>query len=156
MKLTQRLAMAATAMLLAQGAWAHDYKVGDLKIDHPWARATAPGQTAGGGFLKIINAGKADKLVSASSDVSGTVELHTMEMSGDVMKMRAVPNVPVPAGATVELKPGGLHVMFINLKAPLKEGTRFPLKLRFEQAGEITVDVAVEAMGQDAHGGMKH
>jgi len=157
MKYAFRTWLAALALLLAHVASAHDYTAGSLKIDHPWARATAPGQATGIGFMKIINSGKADKLLSASTDVSAAVELHTMEMSGDTMKMRAVAGVAIPDKATVEFKPGGLHIMFINLKAPLKEGTRFPLKLRFEKAGEVNVEVAVESMdGHDDHAGMKH
>lgn len=137
--------------LTALSAQAHDYTLGKIKIGHPWSRATAPGAPAAGGFLKLENGGEADRLISASAAVSETVELHTMAMDGNVMKMRKLDNgVEVPAGKTVELKPGGLHVMFIGLKAPLKEGEKFPLKLKFEKAGEVTVDVKVEAMGAAA------
>lgn len=146
-----RLLASLALCVIATGALAHDYALGKIKIGHPWSRATAPGAPAAGGFLKLENGGDADRLISASAAVSETVELHTMAMDGNVMRMRKLDNgVEVPAGKTVELKPGGLHVMFIGLKAPLKEGETFPLKLKFEKAGEVTVDVKIEAMGAAA------
>jgi copper(I)-binding protein len=115
------------------------------KVEAAWARPTVAGQGAGGGFLKITGGATADKLLSASADVSKAVELHTMEMDGNVMRMRQIPAIDVPAGGTVELKPGGRHVMFMGLTQPLKAGTRFPLTLRFEKAGEVKVDVEIAA-----------
>ena len=142
------------AVLMAAGlvAQAHEFKLGAIAIGHPYARATVPGQLAGGGFLKLENKGDADRLLSASADVAGSVELHTMSMEGDVMRMRQVDSIALPTGKTVELKPGGLHIMFIGLKAPLKAGDSFPMKLKFEKAGEVTVNVKVEAAGKE----MKH
>ena len=102
---------------------------------------------AGGGFLKLVNAGADDRLVAASSEVAGAVELHMMSMKGDVMQMRQVDAIDLKAGQTVELKPGGYHLMLMGLKAPLKAGSSFPLKLKFEKAGEVTVNVQVEAAG---------
>ena len=128
--------------LLAQ---AHSFKLGDLSIGHPYARATVTGQTAGGAFLTIENRGADDRLLSASADVSKVVELHTMSMDGDVMRMRQLDSIPLPAGKAVALQPGALHIMLIGLKAPLKAGDKFPLKLKFEKAGELTVEVEVEA-----------
>ena len=134
------------ALLLAAGiAGAHEFKAGAVVIGHPYARATAAGQTVGGGFFKLENKGSADRLLSASAKVSGSVEIHEMKMEGDVMRMRQVDSIALPAGQTVELKPGGLHIMFIGLKAPLKAGARFPMTLRFEKAGEVEVMVNVEA-----------
>jgi len=116
-----------------------------MDIGHPYARPTAPGQANGAGYLKLVNAGKsADRLLGVSADVARSVELHSMTMEGDVMRMRRVDAIEVPAGATVELKPGGYHVMFLGLKAPLKVGERFPMKLRFEKSGEVTVDVSID------------
>jgi copper(I)-binding protein len=115
------------------------------KVEAAWARPTVAGQRAGGGFLKITGGAAADKLLSASAGVSKTVELHTMEMDGNVMRMRQIAAIDVPAGGTVELKPGGRHVMFMGLAQPLQAGTRFPLTLRFEKAGEVKVDVQVAA-----------
>ncbi|MCM5569899.1 copper chaperone PCu(A)C [Burkholderiaceae bacterium FT117] len=132
-------------------------KVGSLSIGNPWARATAPGAAVGGGFMLLENAGGADRLVGASSPVSESVELHTMSMENNVMRMREVQAIDLPAGQRVELRPGGLHIMFINLKAPLKAGDTFPVRLRFEKAGEVEVGFKVEAMGAmggPAGGGM--
>ena len=116
------------------------------RVEDAWARPTVAGQAGGGGFLKITSA-TADRLVAASSPVAKTVELHTMQMQGDVMQMRQVPAIDLPAGKTVELKPGGLHVMFIGLTQALNEGATFPLTLHFEKAGEVKVDVKVRNQG---------
>jgi copper(I)-binding protein len=113
------------------------------KVEAAWARPTVAGQSGGGGFLKITGGSVNDRLVSASAGVSKVVELHTMEMDGNVMRMRPIDAIEVPAGATVELKPGGRHVMFMGLTQALKAGTSFPLTLRFEKAGEVKVDVQV-------------
>lgn len=147
-----RLLAGALLGLAALAANANEFKLGAVTIDRPYARATAPGQPAGGGFLTLKNSGaSADRLLSASAEVSKAVELHTMTMEGDVMRMRQVEAIDLPAGKTVELKPGGLHIMFIGLKAPLKKGDSFPLKLKFEKAGEVTVQVNVEATGAASH-----
>ena len=132
-----------------------------VKVEGAWARPTVQGQAAGGGFLKITGGAAADKLVSASAGVSKTVELHTMVMEGDVMRMREIGAIDVPAGKTVELKPGGLHVMFIGIRMPLKNGDSFPLTLRFEKAGEVKVEMKVMTQaGMPAmpmgHGEHKH
>ncbi|HSV69007.1 MAG TPA: copper chaperone PCu(A)C [Methylibium sp.] len=159
--LLHTLRCAALALLaVAAGASAHDYQAGAIRIDHPWARPTVPGQPAGGGFLVLRNESAApDRLLSARSAAVERVELHLMKMEGDVMRMRQVEAIDLPAGATVKLEPGGLHLMLIGLKAPLKAGTRVPLMLRFEKAGEVAVEVAVEQppAGQaPAHGGHGH
>lgn len=153
--MTLKNLISGTALALAAFAvHAHEFKLGTITIGHPYARATAAGQPTGGGFMKFVNAGGNDKLLSLSAEVSKSVELHEMKMEGDVMKMRQVDGIELPAGKTIELKPGGYHVMFIGLKAPLKVGDSFPLKLKFEKAGEVTVDVKVEAPGADHS--MKH
>ena len=144
----------STSVLMAQ---AHSFKLGDITIGHPYARTTAAGQASGGGYLKLENSGADDKLLSASADVAASVELHSMSMEGDVMRMRQVDGIALPKGKTVELKPGAFHIMFMGLKAPLKNGDKFPLKLRFEKAGEVTVTVNVEAGGGELkHDMMKH
>ena len=131
---------------LALPAIAHDYKAGDLHIGHPWARPTVAGQKSGGAFLKVENRGTApDKLLSARADIAESTEVHTMTMDGNVMRMRELPELPIAAGQTVELKPGGLHLMFMGLKAPLTVGQSVPVTLKFERAGEVTVQVKVEA-----------
>lgn len=150
----KKLIGAAALSLATFAAHAHEFKAGAITVGHPYARATAAGQPTGGGFMKLINGGGNDKLLSVSADVSKAVELHEMKMEGDVMKMRQVDGIELQAGKTVELKPGSYHVMFIGLKAPLKAGDSFPVKLKFEKAGEVTVDVKVEALGADHS--MKH
>ena len=138
-------------------AHARDYKLGSLTISHPYARTTVRGQQMGGAYLTLTNAGAADRLLSVSTDAAQSAMLHSMSMEGDVMRMREVAAVDLPAGRTVALEPGGLHIMFMGLKAPLMEGARFPLKLRFEKAGDITVEVQVEAVKPATmHDGMKH
>jgi len=107
-----------------------------------------------GGFMKIENKGSADQLISASSPAAGEVQLHEMAMDGNVMKMRQVKDIAVPAGGAVELKPGGLHLMFMNIKAPLTAGESVPVKLKFAKAGEVELKMPVNAMGNP--GAMKH
>ena len=134
-------------------AGAHDYQLKSITIDHPCARATPPGARGGGAFFVVQNGGTTpDRLVRVASPVAGSVELHQMTMDGGVMKMRAMPTLEVRPGDRVELKPGGYHVMLIDLKQPLKAGDNFPLTLTFEGAGTIEVSVEVEAMGA-AHAG---
>ena len=118
-----------------------------IKIENAYVRATAPGQQVAGGFLKIENKGTADQLVSASSPVAGEVQLHEMSMDGNVMKMRQVKDIAVPANGAVELKPGGYHLMFLNLKGPFNAGQTVPVKLKFAKAGEIEVKLPVNAVG---------
>ena len=144
---------------LASMAQAQNAKVGGVQIENAYTRATVPGQMAAGGFMKIENKGAADQLISASSPVAGEVQLHEMAMDGNVMKMRQVKDIAVPAGGAVELKPGGLHLMFMNIKAPLAAGETVPVKLKFAKAGEVEVKMPVNAMGNPGagHGGaMKH
>ena len=124
---------------------AHEFKFGTLSIGHPYARPTAPSQPTGGGYLTLTSKGRADRLISASTPIAREVQLHSMKMDGDVMRMREVEAIDVPADTLVELKPGAFHLMFVGLKEPLKVGQRFPLKLRFEKAGEVTVEISVDA-----------
>lgn len=137
-------------------AGASSASLGNLQVENGWMRATAPGQSVGGGYLTVANHGADDRLVGASSPASSSVELHTMSMENNVMRMREVPSVDVPAGKTLELRPSGLHLMFIDLKAPLRAGETVPLKLRFERAGEIAVSIRVEAMGATGPGDAAH
>ena len=147
-----------TGGLAALPAAAHDFQLGDLSIDHPWARASAGPARNSAAFMTIHNKGDADRLVAAAGDVSKRVELHTHLMEGDVMKMRQVEAIDIPAGGMAELKPGSFHVMLIGLNEPLKEGDSFPLTLTFEKAGEVTLEVSVEKItsmggqGEMGHG----
>ena len=145
---------AAVGMALCGSAMAQNASVGSIKVENAYTRATAPGQQVAGGFLKIENKGSADQLVSASSPAAGEVQLHEMAMDGNVMKMRQVKDIPVPANGSVELKPGGLHLMFMNIKAPLAAGETVPVKLKFAKAGEVEVKMPVNAIA--ATSPMKH
>lgn len=150
--LTRRTLIVAAAALAALPAAAHDFTAGDIRIDHPWTRA-AGANGNGGGFMRLTNNGaQADRLLSAASPIARAVELHMMIREGDVMRMRPVTDIPVAAGQTVELRPGSFHIMLIGLAAPMAQGTRVPLTLRFERAGEVTVELAVEAAGARGSG----
>ena len=146
------LVAVAALLLVPVFALAHDYKLGALEISHPWTRATPPTAPSGGGFLIIANKGTTpDRLIAARSAVSDRVEVHEMKMDGNVMRMRELEKgLEIPAGATVMLKPGGFHIMFMGLKAPFAKDTKVPVTLVFEKAGSIDVELAVEAMGTAA------
>ncbi len=126
---------------------------GELKIEvqGAWARATVEGQNMGGAFVNLTSDQDAT-LVAGSSPVSNSVELHTMKMEGEKMVMAQVPNIPLPANAKVELKPGNLHIMFMGLKAPLKDGQTVALKLEIKtKAGKsefLELQVPVKSVAQ--------
>jgi periplasmic copper chaperone A len=122
-----------------------------LSIDQAWARATAPGAPVAGGYMTIRNKSAApDRLVGASSAAAARVELHVHIKEGEVMKMRQVRAYDVPANGSFELKPGGAHLMFVQIARPFKEGDKIPVKLRFEKAGEVSVEFAVGRIGDTA------
>ena len=152
------LSLIAAAALVASPALAQDYKVGSLEISQPWTRATAPTAKAGGGFLTIINKGTTpDRLVSVRSTTSAKVEIHEMKMDGNVMRMRELDKgLEIPPGATIELKPGGYHIMFMDLKAPFAKDTKIPVTLVFEKAGSIDVELPVQAIGAQPPGQHRH
>ena len=151
---SRRLFLAAALSLIALPATAEDYKIGSIEITTPWTRATPPSARTGGGFMIITNKGTVtDRLVAARSNTSDKVEIHEMQMDGNVMRMRELKNgLEIPPGATVALKPGGYHIMFMELKAPLAKDAKMPLTLVFEKAGSIDVQLNVEAMGAMPHG----
>ncbi|MEJ0076149.1 MAG: copper chaperone PCu(A)C [Alphaproteobacteria bacterium] len=134
---------------LATSAYAQDYKAGALVIDHPWTRATPKGATVAGGYLKITNTGSTpDKLIGGSADVARKFEVHEMSMDGGVMKMRELKDgLEIPAGATIELKPGSYHIMMTSISRPLAKGDKVKGSLTFEKAGKVDVEFAVEALG---------
>lgn len=125
---------------------------GDVTVRDAWARAMLPGQPAGGGYLTIDNGGtQDDRLLSVSSPAAGRVEVHMMEMKDNVMVMRPIDgDLTVPAGGTVTLEPGGLHIMFMQVRTPFREGTVVPATLEFEKAGRIELQLKVGP----ARGGM--
>lgn len=116
-----------------------------VEVMEPWVRATVPAQTATGAFMKL-RARTAARLVEAKSPVAGTVEIHEMKMVGDVMKMNAVPGVDLPAGQTVELAPGGYHIMLLELKRQVKEGDTVPLTLVVEGKDRKRETIEVHAV----------
>lgn len=129
-------------------------KAGSITIEQPWIRATPAGAPVAGGFLRVTNAGDAsDRLVGGSVPFAGRVEVHEMVMDGSVMRMRPVGGgLEIKSGATVELKPGGYHLMFMELKEPLKEGQSVKGTLTFEKAGTVAVPFEVRSMsGQSMH-----
>ncbi len=145
-------AVFAATLSLASAAVAHDYTVGSLSVDHPWARATPHGAKVAGGFLTVVNNGTVDdRLVSVVADVAEHAEIHEMSMKDNVMTMRPLAGgLAVPAGGEVALKPGGYHLMLVGLKRMLRQGESFAATLTFEKAGAVEVSFQVEAM---THGG---
>ena len=129
-----------------------------VTVEGAWARASVPGQKATGAFMRLT-APEAMRLVRAQSPAAGVTEVHEMKMDGDIMKMRAVPMLELPAGKAVDLKPGGYHVMLMDLKAPLAKGTSVPVTLTFQDAKgveseqQLQLPVAAQAPGS-AHGAM--
>ncbi|HEY7459123.1 MAG TPA: copper chaperone PCu(A)C [Xanthobacteraceae bacterium] len=136
---------------IASAASAHEFEKGSVLIDHPWSRATPHGAPVAAGYLVIENRGSnPERLVSVSvsPDLAGRAEIHEMAMQDGVMKMRPLPRgVEIAPGFTMKFEPGGLHLMFVDLKRPLVKGDRFKATLTFEQAGAIEVEFVVEAMG---------
>jgi periplasmic copper chaperone A len=135
----------SSALFLSSFANAHDYKAGDLQIDHPWSKAVPPNSSVAAAFFNVTNHGNEnDVLISAESPIAGKVELHAHIHEDGMMKMREVKNIEIPANDGTALKPGANHIMFFNLTKVPKLGDRFPLTLHFKNAGEITIEVAVE------------
>jgi len=160
------------AAALAPPAHADDVAAGSVKISAPWARATPKGAAVGVGYMTITNNGSApDRLLGGASDVSNRFEIHEMSMDNGVMRMRPIAKgIEIKPGQSVELKPGGNHVMFVGLKKPFAQGEHVKATLAFEKAGKVDVDFTVESIGAQSPstagggnrampgmgGGMKH
>ena len=138
--------------------WPLSANADSVQVSNPWVRATAPGQKVAGIYMEL----KADadmRLVSGSSPLCGRVELHTMRMEGGMMVMRPLPEIELPKGQTVSLKPGGLHVMCIDMKKPLKTGEQLPLTLVTRSSGgqeqklQVAAEVRASAEGHTKHHG---
>jgi periplasmic copper chaperone A len=141
------LAAAAACFAMVGAALAQtDHAPGQIEIGQPWARAT-PGMAQTGAVYLTIRSPTADRLVAASTPVAKAAQFHESEMAGMVMKMRPLAAVAIPAGRPVAFKPGGMHIMLVGLKAPLRAGASFPLTLSFAKAGQETVTVAVGKVG---------
>lgn len=139
------LRLIAALCLFSTAALAHDYEKGDLHADHPWAR---PSVTANGAvYLVVHNRGsETDRLTGATSDIAERVMLHTTERDGNIMRMRHVDGIDVPANGLVALAPGGYHIMLLGLTQELTVGETFPLTLSFEKAGDMPVEIKVEPL----------
>lgn len=152
--MTLRVALAglALAALFAGGpagsAVAEEAAAKGIAVANAWSRATPGGAKVGAAFMEITAAAGADDvLVAAASPAAAVVEIHTHSMDDGVMKMRKLDKLPIAAGSAVVLKPGGLHIMLIDLKAPLKENDSVPLTLTFEKAGAVAVEAKVGPVG---------
>lgn len=148
-KAGMRTLLAASAMIVSASA------IGQVSVTNAWVRGTVPGQTSSGAFMELKSSVGA-VLLGVGSPVAGTVEIHEMKMDGDVMRMRAVPRIEIPAGKTVELKPGGYHVMLMQIKRQLKAGETVPIRLRLEGKDKSVTSVDVRAEVRDPTGASKH
>ncbi|MEN9657676.1 MAG: hypothetical protein RL571_1141 [Pseudomonadota bacterium] len=141
----KKIALLLASSVLSVSAFSHEYKAGDIRVVHPFSVPTLPGKDVGAAYIGLENKGEADVLLAASTERAERVELHTMSMEGDVMKMRQINELEVKAGETIKMKPGmGYHLMMFGLKQPLKAGDKFPLKLQFKKSGAVEVSVMVQ------------
>jgi copper(I)-binding protein len=149
------LFMAAFVLLAVPPAFAQQFKAGDITIDKPWSRATPKGAAVGVGYLVVHNHGATpDKLVGGSADFAGGVSVHETSMDNGIMRMREVPGgLEIPANGEVKLSPNGYHIMFTDLKQPLKKGESVKASLTFEHAGTIAVEFQVGGVGDSGPGG---
>ena len=151
LRLVGATALAAIAYVAAGPAFAHDYEVNGIVVEHPWARATAPRQPAGAVYVTLRNTGAADDhLIGATTPMAETSGLHTTRNDGGIMRMRPVEVIEVPAGAAATLAPGGHHIMLVGLTEPLEVGNLLPLTLTFEHAGQIDIEVFIDSPGAAA------
>jgi periplasmic copper chaperone A len=149
MRTLSNLALAALLIGFVAPAFAQGTSNTSITVEQPWSRATPKGAKTGAVYMTLDNkSGSEDRLTGVSSDVADKLQIHEMKVENGVMKMRKVSDgLPIPAGGSVVLKPGGYHVMMIGLKKPLTAGEKISLTLTFEKAGDISVTVPVQAMG---------
>ncbi len=139
-----RTLIAVLSIVLSSAALAN----AEVSVQDPWSRATARTATTGAVYFTLVNRnGEADRLVAAASSAAKTVELHTHLEEDGVLRMRPVEGVDVPAAGQVSFRPGGLHVMLIGLRSPLKEGKTVPVTLTFEKTGTVTVEARILPVG---------
>ena len=141
--------LSMAAVVCPRSAPAQEVRIGELQIENPWSRATLAGAKVGAGYLAITNKGTAaDRLVGGSTLVADRVEIHEMTMKDNVMTMRPmIGGLPIEPGKTVTLAPGGYHLMFADLKSPLKRGGKIKATLEFEKAGKVDVTFDILAIG---------
>ena len=140
----RRFTLATAAFFVAAAVYAADAKVGNLSIDDVWAKSGQVGPVPSAAFMEIKNKGTADKLISAHCDCAKSTELHNVKMIDGAMKMYKVDAMDIPADVELKLKSGSYHIMLIGLTRPLVAGETVPLKLKFEKAGEVTVDAKIK------------
>jgi len=145
-------AFGAACLLFLAAACNASAQSGDVQISNVWARAT-PGGAQTAAVYATIQSASGDRLTGASTPAAQKAELHTMTMDANVMKMRQVDSINLPAGQAVTLKPGSYHIMLTGLAQPLKEGQSFPLTLSFEKAGTRDVSVLIQKVGAMGPGG---
>lgn len=149
------LSAAIVLLSIARPALGHETVAGPLLIDHPIARETAGTKAPGGAFMTIRNSGdQVDRLIAARTPAAGKVEFHESVVDGDIIRMRPLSAINLPARATVELRPGqGMHLMLINLTSRLQRDESFPMTLTFEKGGDVEISVRVTAItsGSAAH-----
>ncbi len=155
----KRIGTVLSAFLLALAVYGQVHaQTPDAKpivVDHPWARATPAGAKTGAAYMTLINNGSAgDRLLGATTPVADKIRFHSVSEDNGVSRMREMHDVAVAPGARVTFSPGGMHVMLVGLKQPLKEGQTFPLALTFEKAGKVDVTVSVAKVGAMQHGEM--
>ena len=155
---------AALLTLKAEGTAGAPAGNANVAVSDAWVRPTVTGQKATGAFLKLV-AKENSKLLSVSTPIAGVAEIHEMKMEGNVMKMAPIPFLDLPAGKVVELKPGGFHLMLMDLKSPLEKGAKVPVTLKFQDGKgakfqiDLTLDAAMPSMpaaGAPAAGGHQH
>ena len=143
------IALALT--LLAAPAWAQ------VETEKPWIRATAPGAKTAAGYMILRNrSAQPDRLIGAASPAAAKVETHIHVKDGEILRMREAKSFDIPAKGSLELKPGGAHLMLVDIKRPLKEGDKVPVTLKFERAGERTVDFHVGRLTAPSSSHQKH
>ncbi len=139
--------IALALALIAVPAWSQ------VRVEQPWIRATPPGAKVAAGYMIIRNqSAQPERLVGGTSQAAAKVETHVHVKDGDIVRMREVKGYDIPAQGVFELKPGGAHLMLVDLKKPLKEGEKVPVVLRFEKSGEVKVDFEVRPLAAPASG----
>jgi periplasmic copper chaperone A len=159
MSQAHKLLLAIGMLAATAGATlAQTYSVGPMKVDQPWARATPGGAKVGGGYLTITNTGTTpDRFLGGTLPQAARVEVHEMKIDGGTMQMREVKGgLEIGPGQKVEFKPGGYHIMFMDLRSPFKQGDKLKAQLRFEKAGTVDVEFKVESIGAGAPAAPKH